>query len=221
MPNQLRLGSNAPNFSAETTQGPIEFYKWSANSWVVLFSHPADFTPVCTTELGEVARLEDKFSAMNVKVIGLSTNGLFDHETWVDDINELSEVDLRFPIIADADRTVATLYDMLDSVDHDSTNVVAGIPFTVRSVFVIDPAKKIRLIMTYPASCGRNFDELFRAVESLQLSDKHPVSTPAKWKPGDDVLINVDVDDGTAKKKFPGFKAPKSYLRFTPDPESN
>ncbi|KAJ2385588.1 peroxiredoxin 1, partial [Coemansia sp. RSA 2603] len=168
----LRLGSVAPNFSAETTSGPIDFHEFIGDSWAVLFSHPADFTPVCTTELGEVAKLEPQFSKRNVKVIGLSTNDLADHSKWVDDINEVNNVSLAFPIIADKDREVATLYDMLDSVEHDASNVVNGIPFTVRSVFVIDPAKKIRLILTYPASCGRNFDEILRAIDSLQLSDR-------------------------------------------------
>ncbi|KAJ2137945.1 peroxiredoxin 1, partial [Coemansia sp. RSA 637] len=199
----LRLGSLAPDFEAETTTGPINFHDAIDNSWAVLFSHPADFTPVCTTELGKVAKLAPEFAKRNVRVFGLSTNDLSDHAKWVDDINEVNNVDLKFPIIADKDRKVATLYDMLDSVEHDPTNVVNGIPFTVRSVFVIDPVKKIRLILTYPASCGRNFDEILRSIDSLQLSDKQPIATPADWQPGDDVIVHVGVSTERAKEIFP------------------
>ncbi|KAJ1965823.1 peroxiredoxin 1 [Dipsacomyces acuminosporus] len=216
----LRLGSVAPNFTAETTAGDIDFHEFIGDSWAVLFSHPADFTPVCTTELGEVAKLAPEFAKRNVKVIGLSTNELNDHAKWVDDINEVNSVNLQFPIIADKDRKVATLYDMLDSVEHDPTNVVNGIPFTVRSVFVIDPAKKIRLILTYPASCGRNFDELLRAIDSLQLSDKQPIATPANWQPGDDVIVHVSVSTEKAKEIFPTVKEATPYLRFATLPES-
>ncbi|KAJ2534622.1 peroxiredoxin 1, partial [Coemansia sp. RSA 1933] len=202
----LRLGSEAPNFDAETTAGPVNFHEFVGDSWAVLFSHPADFTPVCTTELGEVQKLVPEFNKRNVKVIGLSTNDLTDHAKWVEDINEVNNVNVDFPIIADKDRKVATQYDMLDSVEHDASNVVNGIPFTVRSVFVIDPSKKIRLILTYPASCGRNFDELLRAIDSLQLSDKQPIATPANWKPGEDVIVHVSVSTEKAKDIFPEVK---------------
>lgn len=212
--SSLRLGSKAPDFQAETTAGPIQFHKHIEGSWAVLFSHPADFTPVCTTELGEVARLAPEFAKRNVKVLGLSTNGLTDHSQWVDDINKVNQVNVQFPIIADKDRKVATLYDMLDSVEHDPSNVVAGIPFTVRSVFVIDPAQKIRLILTYPASCGRNFDELLRSIDSLQLSDKQPIATPANWQPGQDVIVHVGVTTEKAKEIFPEVREELSYLRY-------
>ncbi|KAJ1722864.1 peroxiredoxin 1 [Coemansia biformis] len=215
----LRLGSAAPDFSADTTAGAIKFHEFIGNSWAVLFSHPADFTPVCTTELGEVAKLAPEFAKRNVKVIGLSTNDLADHEEWVADINEVNNVNLAFPIIADKDRKVAVLYDMLDSFEHDPTNVVNGIPFTVRSVFIIDPAKKIRLILTYPASCGRNFDEILRTIDSLQLSDKHPIATPANWQPGEDVIVHVSVPTEKAKETFPEVNEVLSYLRFAKVPE--
>ncbi|KAJ2845610.1 peroxiredoxin 1 [Coemansia brasiliensis] len=217
----LRLGSIAPDFEAETTTGDIKFHEFIGDSWAILFSHPADFTPVCTTELGEVAKLAPKFEQRNVKVIGLSTNDLNDHAQWVDDINDVNDVTVRFPIIADKDRKVATLYDMLDSEEHDPTNVVNGIPFTVRSVFIIDPAKKIRLILTYPASCGRNFDEILRAVDSLQLSDKQPIATPANWQPGEDVIVHVSVPTDKAKELFPQVKEARPYLRFATLPEDN
>ncbi|KAJ2778239.1 peroxiredoxin 1 [Coemansia javaensis] len=210
----LRLGSVAPDFEAETTAGAIKFHEFIGDSWAVLFSHPADFTPVCTTELGEVAKLAPQFAARNVKVIGLSTNDLTDHAKWVDDINDVNNVTVAFPIIADKDRKVAALYDMLDSAEHDPTNVVNGIPFTVRSVFVIDPAKKIRLILTYPASCGRNFDELLRAVDSLQLSDKQPIATPANWQPGERVIVHVSVPTAKAKEIFPKVDEVLPYLRY-------
>ncbi|KAJ1855415.1 peroxiredoxin 1 [Coemansia sp. RSA 1822] len=216
----LRLGSIAPDFAAETTTGDINFHKSIDNSWAVLFSHPADFTPVCTTELGRVAKLEPEFAKRNVRVFGLSTNDLSDHAKWVDDINEVNNVNLKFPIIADKDRKIATLYDMLDSVEHDPTNVVDGIPFTVRSVFVIDPAKKIRLILTYPASCGRNFDEILRCIDSLQLSDKQPIATPADWQKGDDVIVHVGVSTERAKEIFPKVKEALPYLRFAKLPEN-
>ncbi|KAJ1971259.1 peroxiredoxin 1 [Dimargaris xerosporica] len=211
----LRLGDTAPDFTAETTQGRIQFHDWVGDSWAILFSHPADFTPVCTTELGAVARLAPKFQERNVKVIGLSTNELKDHTTWVDDINRVNDVRLGFPIIADVDRHVSQLYDMLDSEQHDATNVVNGIPFTVRSVFVIDPKKAVRLILTYPASCGRNFDEILRAVDSLQLSDRKPVVTPADWQPGNDVIIHTKVSNAEAKQLFPEHKSLTPYLRVT------
>ncbi|KAG0319210.1 hypothetical protein BGZ99_005249 [Dissophora globulifera] len=209
----LRLGSIAPNFNAETTKGPINFHEFIGSSWVVLFSHPADFTPVCTTELGAVARLQSKFEDRNVKVIGLSANGLESHEGWIKDINEVNDVDLKFPIIADDDRKISALYDMLDY--QDITNVdQKGIPFTVRSVFVIDPKKVIRLTLSYPASTGRNFDEILRVVDSLQLGDKNRITTPADWKKGDKVIVHPSVSNDEAEKLFPGFETVKPYLRF-------
>jgi len=213
----LRLGSKAPNFKASTTQGDIDFYNYIDGSWAILFSHPADFTPVCTTELGSVARHHEDFKQRNVKVIGLSANSLSDHEKWVEDINEVNGVNLTYPIIADADRKVAALYDMLDQ--QDITNVdTKGIPFTVRSVFIIDPKKTIRLILTYPASTGRNFDEIVRVIDSLQLGDEHRITTPANWKKGDDVIVHPSVTNEEAEKLFPGYKTVKPYLRLAKSP---
>ncbi|KAJ1652263.1 peroxiredoxin 1 [Dispira simplex] len=211
----LRLGDTAPDFAAPTTQGDIHFHDWIGDSWAVLFSHPADFTPVCTTELGAVARLTPEFTKRGVKVIGLSVDDLNDHREWIHDINQVNKVSLQFPIIADSDRRVSALYDMLDSEKHDPTNVQNGIPFTVRSVFIIDPKKSIRLMLTYPASCGRNFDEILRVIDSLQLSDRQPVTTPADWQPGNDVIIHPKVTDQEAEKLFPGYKSLKPYLRMT------
>ncbi|GJJ75113.1 glutaredoxin/glutathione-dependent peroxiredoxin [Entomortierella parvispora] len=213
----LRLGSIAPDFKAQTTKGEIQFHDFIGNSWVILFSHPADFTPVCTTELGEVARLQDKFTERNVKVIGLSANGLESHERWIDDINEVNNVSLNFPIIADDSREISTLYDMLDY--QDLTNLDAkGIPFTVRSVFIIDPKKTIRLTLSYPASTGRNFDEILRVVDSLQIGDKNRITTPANWKNGDDVIVHPSVSNEEAATLFPGFRTVKPYLRLTTQP---
>ncbi|KAF8928984.1 thioredoxin-like protein [Dissophora ornata] len=210
----LRLGSTAPDFEAETTQGKINFHNFIGDSWVVLFSHPADFTPVCTTELGEVARLKDEWEARNVKVIGLSANGLDSHQDWIKDINEVNSVDLKFPIIADADRKISTLYDMLDY--QDLTNLDnKGIPFTIRSVFVIDPKKSIRLTLSYPASTGRNFDEILRVVDSLQLGDKNRITTPSNWQKGGKVIVHPSVSNDEAAKIFPGFETVTPYLRFT------
>ncbi|KAJ1659934.1 peroxiredoxin 1 [Dispira simplex] len=211
----LRLGDTAPDFAAPTTQGDIHFHDWIGDSWAVLFSHPADFTPVCTTELGAVARLTPEFTKRGVKVIGLSVDDLNDHREWIHDINLVNKVNLQFPIIADSDRRVSALYDMLDSEKHDPTNVQNGIPFTVRSVFIIDPKKSIRLMLTYPASCGRNFDEILRVIDSLQLSDRQPITTPADWQPGNDVIIHPKVTDQEAEKFFPGYKSLKPYLRMT------
>ncbi|GAB5585534.1 peroxiredoxin 1 [Umbelopsis nana] len=214
----LRLGATAPDFEAQTTKGPIKFHEFVGDSWTILFSHPADFTPVCTTELGLVAALQDDFDSRNVKVIGLSANDLDAHEKWIADINEVNNVELNFPIIADPKREVSALYDMLDY--QDITNVDAkGIPFTVRSVFIIDPKKTIRLILTYPASTGRNFDEILRVVDSLQLGDKHRITTPGNWKKGDDVIVHPSVSTEEAQKLFPkGVKVVKPYLRLTPSP---
>jgi alkyl hydroperoxide reductase subunit AhpC len=213
----LRLGSEAPNFTAQTTAGEINFHKWLGSSWAILFSHPADFTPVCTTELGEVARRRADYDSRGVKVIGLSANSLADHQKWVQDVNEVNDVKLDFPIIADADRKISTLYDMLDH--QDATNVdQKGIPFTVRSVFIIDPKRIIRLIITYPASTGRNFDEIIRVIDSLQLGDKYRITTPANWKKGGDVIVHPGVNNDEAKKLFGEFRQVKPYLRFTKQP---
>ncbi|CAG7849154.1 Peroxiredoxin-6; AltName: Full=1-Cys peroxiredoxin; Short=1-Cys PRX; AltName: Full=Acidic calcium-independent phospholipase A2; Short=aiPLA2; AltName: Full=Antioxidant protein 2; AltName: Full=Non-selenium glutathione peroxidase; Short=NSGPx; AltName: Full=Thiol-specific antioxidant protein [Serendipita indica DSM 11827] len=218
----LRLGSIAPDFSAETTAGPIKFHEWLGDSWAILFSHPADFTPVCTTELGEVARRAPEFAQRGVKLIGLSANGLESHQDWIKDINSygsqaVGPTDVQFPIIADADRKVATLYDMLDALD--ATNVDAkGIPFTVRTVFIIDPKKIIRLTLSYPAAVGRNFDEILRVVDALQLGDKAKVVTPVNWKQGGDVIVHASLNDQQAKELFPDHTKPLPYLRFTKQP---
>ncbi|PKY48964.1 thioredoxin-like protein [Rhizophagus irregularis] len=213
----LRLGSIAPNFKAQTTKGDIDFHEYIGGSWAILFSHPADFTPVCTTELGEVARRSKDFADRGVKVIGLSANELSDHEKWVDDINEVNNVNVDFPIIADHERKVSALYDMLDH--QDITNVdTKGIPFTVRSVFIIDPKKIIRLMITYPASTGLNFDEVIRVIDSLQLGDKHRITTPANWKKGDEVIVHPGVSNEEAEKLFPGFRTVKPYLRLAKSP---
>ncbi|KZV77268.1 1-Cys peroxiredoxin [Peniophora sp. CONT] len=213
----LRLGSTAPDFEAETTAGKIKFHDWIGDSWAILFSHPDDFTPVCTTELAEVSRRQPDFANRGVKVIGLSANNLDSHNAWVKDINEWGKTDVQFPIIADADRKIATLYDMLDH--QDLTNVdKKGLPLTVRTVFVIDPKKVIRLTLAYPAATGRNFDEILRAVDSLQLTDKHKVTTPVNWKPGEDVVIHAAVSQDDAKKLFPEHEAFRPYLRTTKAP---
>ena len=207
----LRLGDIAPNFTQQSTVGPITFHDWIGDSWAVLFSHPADFTPVCTTELGEAARLKPEFEKRNVKIIGLSVDPLEKHTSWAADIAETQGTALNFPLIADADRSVATLYDLI----HPNADTTA----TVRSVFVIDPAKKIRLELTYPASTGRNFVELLRTIDSLQLTDKFKVATPVNWKAGGDVIITTAVSDEEAKSLFPGYKTHKPYLRTTSQPK--
>jgi alkyl hydroperoxide reductase subunit AhpC len=208
----IRLGDIAPDFTASTTQGEIRFHEWLGNSWGVLFSHPKDFTPVCTTELGETARLKPEFDKRNVKVIGLSVDPADSHARWADDIRETQGHALNFPVIADADRKVSNLYDMIHPNANDT--------LTVRSVFIIDPNKKVRLILTYPASTGRNFEEILRVIDSLQLTDKHSVATPVNWKPGSDVIIVPSVSDDDAKKKFPGgWKTVKPYLRVVPQPK--
>ncbi|KAI0698897.1 cysteine peroxiredoxin [Cytidiella melzeri] len=215
----LRLGSIAPDFEAQTTKGPIKFHEWIGDSWAILFSHPGDFTPVCTTELAEVARRAPDFAARNVKVIGISANGLEDHAKWSKDIEEwgakFAPTTVDFPIIADPDRKVSTLYDMLD--EQDATNRDAkGLPFTIRTVFVIDPKKTIRLTLAYPASTGRNFDEIIRVVDSLQIGDKYRVTTPVNWKKGDDVIVHPSVSNEEAKTLFPEHTIHKPYLRTTP-----
>jgi alkyl hydroperoxide reductase subunit AhpC len=207
----IRLGDDAPNFTAETTEGPVDFYDWKGDSWAVLFSHPKDFTPVCTTELGRVAQLKPEFDKRDVKVIGLSVDGLSDHETWSNDIEDVTGARLNFPLIGDPDKKVADLYDMIHPAASDTA--------TVRSVFIIGADNKVKLTLTYPASTGRNFDEILRVIDSLQLTDQYRVATPVNWKQGEDVIIVPAVTDEEAKGKFPkGWKALKPYLRLTPQP---
>jgi thioredoxin-dependent peroxiredoxin len=207
----LRLGDTAPDFSADTTAGPIRFHEWIGDSWAILFSHPRDFTPVCTTELGYVARLKPEFDRRNVKAIGLSIDPVESHRGWAEDIRETQGHAPNFPIIADPQRKVAELYGMMHPA-HDEV-------FTVRTVFVIDPKKKVRLMITYPQTTGRNFDEILRVLDSMQLTDAHRVATPVNWKQGEDVIIVPAVSDEEAKAKFPkGWKALKPYLRLTPQP---
>ncbi|KAK5064339.1 hypothetical protein LTR84_000172 [Exophiala bonariae] len=217
-PEPLRLGSVAPNFKADTTKGPIDFHEFIGDGWVVLFSHPEDYTPVCTTELGAFAKLEPEFKKRGVKLIGLSANTIESHGGWIKDINEISGSDLQFPIIGDKQRQVALLYDMLDH--QDATNVDSkGIAFTIRSVFVIDPSKKIRTILSYPASTGRNSAEVLRIVDSLQTGDKWKVTTPINWVPGDDVIVAPPVKTEDAQKIWPDMKIIRPYLRTTPLPK--
>jgi Peroxiredoxin len=207
----LRLGDVAPNFKAKTTAGEIDFYEYLGDSWGILFSHPADFTPVCTTELGKTALLKDEFERRNVKILAVSVDPLDRHKGWVNDINETQNVEVNFPIIADSDRTVSSLYDMI----HPN----ASETFTVRSLFVIGPDKKVKLMIIYPASTGRNFNEVLRVVESLQLTASFGVATPADWKHGEDVIVVPAVSTEDAVKKFPkGVKVVKPYLRYTPQP---
>lgn len=211
---RLRLGSIAPNFKAKTTQGDIDFHQWLGDNWGILFSHPADFTPVCTTELGAFAKMKEEFERRNVKMIGLSANDLSSHDRWISDINETSNTNLQFPIIADADRKIAWTYDMLDTQDTENIDQ-KGIAFTIRSVFVIDPSKKIRLTMMYPASTGRNTSEVLRVIDSLQTGDGKGVTTPINWIPGDDVIVPPSVSTPDAKKKFGEVREVKPYLRYT------
>ena len=207
----LRLGDKAPDFDAKTSEGKINFYEFLGDSWGILFSHPADYTPVCTTELGAAAKYKEEFEKRDVKVMALSVDGVESHKGWIQDINETQNTSVNFPIIADEDRKIADLYDMIHPNANDT--------LTVRSVYVIDPQKKIRLMITYPASTGRNFDELLRVIDSLQLTENHKVATPANWKKGDDVVISPSISNEDAKKMFPkGFKEVKSYLRMTPQP---
>jgi alkyl hydroperoxide reductase subunit AhpC len=207
----VRLGDLAPDFQADTSEGQIKFYDWLGQSWGVLFSHPADFTPVCTTELGAVAKLRSEFDKRNVKVMALSVDGLESHEKWIGDINETQKTQVNFPIIADPNFEVANLYDMIHPNATDK--------FTVRSVFVIGPDKKVKLTITYPASTGRNFDELLRVIDSLQLTAKYSVATPANWKHGEDVVITAAVKDEDIPGRFPkGHTRIKPYLRMTPQP---
>jgi len=208
----LQLNDDAPNFVAQSTEGKIDFHQWLGNSWAILFSHPKDFTPVCTTELGVVAKLKPEFDKRNVKVVGLSVDGLGNHDKWANDIKETQGYKPNFPIIADEDRKVSDLYGMIHPKANDT--------LTVRSVFVIGPDKKIKLILTYPASAGRNFDEILRVIDSLQLTANFKVATPANWKRGEDVIIAGTVSDEDAKKLFPqGWKTVKPYLRTVKQPK--
>ncbi|KAI2112903.1 hypothetical protein LOZ42_004518 [Ophidiomyces ophidiicola] len=210
----LRLGSEAPNFKAVTTKGDIDFHEFIGDNWVILFSHPDDFTPTCTTELGAFAKLEPEFSKRGVKLVGLSANGLKSHHDWIKDIDEVTGSHLQFPIIADADRHISYLYDMIDY--QDTTNVdEKGMAMTIRSVFIIDPKKKIRLIMSYPASTGRNTAEVLRVVDALQTTDKNGVNTAINWVPGDDVIIPPAVSTEDAIQKFGDVRVVKPYLRYT------
>ncbi|AMK23157.1 MULTISPECIES: peroxiredoxin [Sphingomonadaceae] len=209
----LKLSDTVPDFSQDSTQGPLHFYEWAADGWVVLFSHPKDFTPVCTTELGTVAKLKPEFDKRGVKVLGLSVDPADSHQSWARDIEETQGAALNFPLIADHDRKVSTLLDLIHPNASDTT--------TVRSVLVIDPNKKLRLTLTYPASTGRNFPEILRTIDSLQLTDKHKVATPADWKQGDDVIIVPSLDDDAARNLFPqGWTTHKPYLRTVRQPET-
>lgn len=207
----IRLGDTAPDFTAKTTEGEVKFHEWLGDKWGVLFSHPADFTPVCTTELGMVAKIKDEFDKRNVKVIGLSVDPLDSHKQWINDINETQNTTVNFPMIADDDKNVSTLYDMIHPNADDK--------MTVRSVFVVGPDKKVKLTLTYPASTGRDFNEILRAIDSLQLTANYSVATPVNWKDGQDCIIVNSISDEDATKKFPkGYKKIKPYLRVTPQP---
>jgi alkyl hydroperoxide reductase subunit AhpC len=207
----VRLGDTAPDFTAETTDGTVRFHDWLGDSWDVLFSHPKDYTPVCTTELGMAARLKPEFDRRNVKIIGLSVDPLDSHKGWAKDIEETQGTALNFPVIADGDRKVSDLYDMIHPNANDT--------LTVRSVYVVGPDKKVKLTITYPASTGRNFDEILRVIDSLQLTAEHSVATPVNWNDGDDCIIVPSISDEDAKAKFPaGWKTLKPYLRVTPQP---
>ena len=208
----LRIGDTAPDFTQESTEGTIRFHEWAGDDWVVLFSHPADFTPVCTTELGATARLQPEFDRRGVKLIVVSVDPVEDHRAWIDDINDTQDTNVTFPILADADRKVSSLYDMIHP-NEDETS-------TVRAVFIIDPARKIRAMITYPKSAGRNFDEVLRVIDAMQLTDRQSVVCPANWRPGDDVIVAPSITDpAVLDEKFPrGYTELRPYLRMTPDP---
>jgi alkyl hydroperoxide reductase subunit AhpC len=216
----LQLGDTAPDFEADTTAGRIRFHEWLGDSWGILFSHPKDFTPVCTTELGAMAGLKSEFDRRGVKILGLSVDPVSDHARWAQDIEDVTGYAPNYPLVGDSDLTVAKLYGMLPAdAGTSSQGRTAATNQTVRSVFVIDPAKKIRLILTYPMATGRNFQEILRVVDSLQLTGKHGVATPANWKPGEDVIIAGGISDDEARQKFPaGWKAVKPYVRVVPQP---
>lgn len=209
----IKLGDTAADFQAETSAGDINFYEYLGNSWGILFSHPADYTPVCTTELGYTSKLKEEFDKRGTKVIALSVDGVEDHQNWIKDINETQNTEVQFPIIADKDRKISELYDFI----HPNASATA----TVRSLLIIDPEKKVRLIITYPASTGRNFNEILRVLDSLQLVDSHKIATPVNWKDGDDVIVPPSISTEDARKIFPkGVKEIKPYLRYTPQPNT-
>jgi thioredoxin-dependent peroxiredoxin len=216
----LRINDTAPNFIAKTTQGTINFHDWVGDKWAILFSHPKDFTPVCTTELGYMAKIEPEFTKRNVKLIGLSVDPVDDHARWAKDIAETQGATVKYPLIGDTDLAVAKLYNMLPADEPGTSEGRTAVAnATVRSVFIIGPDKKLKLSLTYPMTIGRNFDEILRAVDALQLTEKHKVATPANWKQGDDVIIPTSVSDDEAKKKYPqGFKTLKPYLRVVNQP---
>ena len=215
----LRIGDTAPNFQAQTTQGPIDFHEWIGESWAILFSHPKDFTPVCTTELGYMARIKPEFDRRNAKIIGLSADPVEDHAKWAKDIEETQGAAVNYPMIGDPELKIAKLYDMLPAEATPGKRTAAD-NATVRTVFMVGPDKKIKLMLFYPMTTGRNFDEILRALDSMQLTAKHKVATPAQWKQGQDVIIAGSVTDEDAKKLFPqGWKAPKPYLRITQQPK--
>lgn len=217
----LTIGSDAPDFTATTTQGELNFHEWIGDGWAVLFSHPRDFTPVCTTELGYLAQIEPEFTKRGVKVIGISTDPVDNHEKWADDIEETQGARPKYPIIGDTDHSIANAYNMLELIDTDPTLRTPAQNAALRNVFVIGPDKKIKLILIYPMSTGRNFDEILRVIDSLQLTAKESVSTPAQWNPGDDVIIGGNVSDEEAKEKYPdGWESPKPYIRVVPDPSA-
>jgi alkyl hydroperoxide reductase subunit AhpC len=215
----LRIGDEAPNFQAETTQGKIDFHQWIGDGWAILFSHPKDFTPVCTTELGYMARLEPEFAKRGCKIIGLSVDPVGDHERWAKDIEETQGARPSYPIIGDADLNVAKLYDMIHPNATGGKRTAAD-NATVRSVFVVGPDKRVKLVLTYPMTTGRNFDEVLRVLDSMQLTAKHKVATPVNWKPGEDVIISGAVSDDEARQKYPeGWKSPRPYIRIVPQPK--
>ena len=217
----LRINDEAPNFTAETSQGSINFHDWIGNGWAILFSHPKDFTPVCTTELGYMAGLQPEFQKRNTKIIGLSVDPVTSHSKWAVDIEETQGHKVNYPMIGDPELKVAKLYDMLPADSgNTSEGRTAATNATVRTVFVVGPDKKIKLMLSYPMSTGRNFDEVLRVLDSLQLTSKHAVSTPVNWKPGEDVIISGNVTDDQAKQKYPGgWKSPKPYIRIVPQPK--
>jgi len=217
---QLRIGDDAPDFTADTTQGKLHFHEWIGNGWAILFSHPKDFTPVCTTELGYMAKLKPEFDKRNTKVVGLSIDPVSDHLRWEKDIEETQGTAVNYPMIGDADLTVAKLYDMIHPNASGAAPRTATDNATIRSVFIVGPDKKIKLILTYPMTTGRNFDEVLRVLDSLQLTAKHKVATPVNWKSGEDVIIAGSVSNEDAKLKYPdGWKSPKPYLRIVPQPK--
>jgi alkyl hydroperoxide reductase subunit AhpC len=217
---QLRIGDEAPDFTADTTEGKLHFHEWIGNGWAILFSHPKDFTPVCTTELGYMAKLKPEFDKRNTKIVGLSIDPVADHTRWAKDIEETQGTAVNYPMIGDPDLTVAKLYDMIHPNASGAQPRTAADNATIRSVFIVGPDKKIKLILTYPMTTGRNFDEVLRVLDSMQLTAKHKVATPVNWKRGEDVIIAGSVSNDEAKAKYPdGWKSPKPYLRIVPQPK--